>query len=149
VVVIGAVLTYGREPSLTLPAEQAWMMAVGSVALHVASLALGEAVSTVWPAATVGAVLYLAVVAGIGGFVLYFVLLDALGPIEVSLLEYVIPVFAALTGWFALGESLAAATVSGFVLVLVFVGFLLVKRRALRSELRREGSGSRPVSGDD
>jgi hypothetical protein len=32
---------------------------------------------------------------------------------------------------------------------LVFVGFLLVKGGALRSELRREEAGSRPVSGDD
>jgi drug/metabolite transporter (DMT)-like permease len=132
---LGAVLTYGREPTLSLPAEQAWMMGIGSVTLHVASVALGEPVPTEWPAVTIGAIVYLSVVAGILGFVLYFVLLDALGPIEVSLLEYVIPIFAALTGWLALEESLSLATVAGFALI--FTGFVLVKGRALRGELRR------------
>jgi drug/metabolite transporter (DMT)-like permease len=144
---LGAVLTYGRAPSLSVPAEQAWMMAIGSVTLHVASVALGEPVPTVWPVEAVAALVYLAVVAGIGGFVLYFVLLDALGPIEVSLLEYVIPVFAALTGWLALGESLSASTVAGFALI--FAGFLLVKGRALRGELRRWDERDGVVSGDD
>lgn len=132
---LGAVLTYGREPSLSLPAEQAWMMGVGSVTLHVASVALGEPVPDTFAPEAVAALVYLAIVAGIGGFALYFVLLDALGPIEVSLLEYVIPVFAALAGWLALGESLSITTVSGFLLI--FTGFLLVKGRALRGELRR------------
>jgi len=65
----------------------------------------------------------------------------------VSLLEYVIPVFAALTGWLALGESLSASTVAGFALI--FAGFLLVKGRALRGELRRWDGRDGVVSGDD
>lgn len=144
---LGAVLTYDREPTLSPPAEQAWMMLVGSVLLHAASLAVGESVPTVWSTETLAAVAYLAVVAGVGGFLLYFALLDALGPIEVSLLEYVIPVFAALAGWVALGESLAPSTVAGFGLIVV--GFVLVKWGPLRAELRRRGTHDRPRSADD
>jgi drug/metabolite transporter (DMT)-like permease len=44
-------------------------------------------------------------------------------------------VFAALTGWVFLREDLSVATVGGFALI--FVGFLLVKRRAIRAELPR------------
>lgn len=144
---LGAVLTYGREPTLSLPAEQAWMMGIGSVTLHVASVTLGEPVPDAFTTEALVALVYLAVVAGIGGFVLYFVLLDALGPIEVSLLEYVIPVFAALTGWLVLGESLSVSTVAGFALI--FAGFLLVKGRALRGELRRWEQRTEAASSDD
>jgi drug/metabolite transporter (DMT)-like permease len=145
---LGAVATYGRETTLSLPAEQAWMMLVGSASLHVASAVLREPVPTVWPVEAVVAVLYLAVVAGVGGFVLYFVLLDALGPVEMSLLEYVIPVFAAFSGWLALGQSLSGTTVAGFGLILV--GFLLIKGRTVRAELRRRGArGDAPPPADD
>lgn len=132
---VGAVLTYGRAQTLSLPAQGAWMMLVGSVFLHLVSYALGEPVPTVWSRESVAVVGYLAVVSGVAGFLIYFVLLDALGPTEVSLLEYVTPLFAALVGWFALGELLSTRTVVGFGLIVA--GFVLVKREALRIELRR------------
>lgn len=78
---------------------------------------------------------YLAVVAGAGGFLLYFVLLDCLGSIEINLVDYVLPVFAALSGWLALNETLHVATFIGFGAI--FSGFVLVKRRAIRTELIR------------
>ena len=139
---VGAVVTYDRNPGLSLPAEQAWMMLVGSAVLHAASVVVGESVPAVWTVEAVAAVGYLAVAAGVFGFMLYFFLLDALGPIEMSLIEYVIPLFAALTGWLALGESLAPTTVAGFVLIVV--GFTLVKGRALRTALRRRGTAGTP-----
>ena len=61
-----------------------------------------------------GAVAYLSAVAGVGGFLLYFTLLDDLGPIEMSFIEYVIPVFAALAGWLVLGQDVTLTTVVGF-----------------------------------
>ncbi|MFC7177536.1 EamA family transporter [Halosegnis marinus] len=79
----------------------------------------------------------MALVAGVGGFTLYFVLLRRLGPFSMGLLEYVIPPFAALTGWYYLDERLGATAVLGFALVLV--GFAVVKRGRLLAAV-----GARP-----
>lgn len=132
----GAVLTHDAADTMPMLAEQAWMMLVGAVVLHVTSALLpGESLSgVVWTSAGVFSIVYLAVVAGATGFVLYFWLLRRVGPVEVSLLEYVIPIFAALVGWVALGETLEPRTVVGFAII--FAGFVLVKRRSIRTRLR-------------
>ena len=44
------------------------------------------------------------------------------------------PVFAAISGWLVLNEVLDALSVVGFLVILL--GFALLKRRALRAELR-------------
>jgi drug/metabolite transporter (DMT)-like permease len=123
------------------------MMLVGAVLLHVASAALPGAslAATTWTPTAVAALLYLALVAGAAGFLMYFYLLDRLGPIEAGLIEYVIPVFAAVAGWLALGETLSASTVVGFGVI--FVGFVLVKRRTFERELRR-WRGTAPTDAD-
>lgn len=134
---IGAVLTHDTKPGLSVLALQPWMMLVGAISLHLVALVLpneGWAYVSLTPTA-IWAVLYLALVAGALGFTLYFVLLRRLGPIEMSFIEYVLPLFAALGGWLLLGEGISTNTVLGFLLVLV--GFVLVKRRAIRAELRR------------
>ncbi|WP_129115718.1 DMT family transporter [Halegenticoccus tardaugens] len=134
---VGAVATYSREPSLPLVSTQAWMMAIGALLLHATSLALPtEPLSDVtWAIDAVAAVAYLGVVAGALGFLTYFHLLERVGPIEMSFIEYVIPIFAALAGWLALGETVESTTVVGFLVILV--GFALIKRRALAAELAR------------
>ena len=129
---LAAVVTHSRSPSMPFVSTQAWMMAVGAAVLHAAVLALpGQSFATAtWSPSALGAVAYLSVVAGIGGFLLYFTLLDDLGPIEMSFIEYVIPVFAALAGWIVLGQAVTAATVGGFAFILA--GFIAAKWRALR-----------------
>ncbi|QLG26838.1 DMT family transporter [Halorarum halophilum] len=134
--VLGAVTTREDDATLRPLAMQAWMALVGAASLHVAALALGQGVGDATATAgSLGWLVYLAVVPGAGGFLLYFRLLDRLGPIQAGLLEYAIPPFAAAFGWLVLKETLAPGTVRGFLLVLV--AFLLVKRRALRAGLRR------------
>ncbi|AFK17867.1 DMT family transporter [Haloferax mediterranei ATCC 33500] len=134
---LGAVLTHDSETDMSLLAVQSWMMLIGAVTLHVTSIALPweSAAGAVWTPQALVATGYLAVVAGAGGFLLYFWLLDRIGPIEVSILEYVIPIFAALAEWVIIERAPTKTTVVGFVLI--FVGFLLFKRDAIRSELRR------------
>ncbi|SFF77653.1 Permease of the drug/metabolite transporter (DMT) superfamily [Halopelagius inordinatus] len=138
---LGAVLTHDAKSALPLVSTQAWMMLVGAVFLHVTTFVLPweSYADAVWTLDAVAALAYLSVVAGAGGFLLYFWLLDRIGPVEVSLLEYVIPVFAAIAGWVALGETLTVTTVVGFASI--FVGFVLVKRGAIRAELRRMRTG--------
>ncbi len=89
----------------------------------------GPSSATLTPSA-LGAITYLSAVAGVGGFLLYFTSLDDLAPIEMSFIEYVIPVFAALAGWFVLGQEVTFATVVG--LAFIVAGFVAAKWRALR-----------------
>lgn len=83
----------------------------------------------------VAALVYLSVGASAIGFLIYFDLLSRLGPVEINLVSYVAPVFAALTGALFLGEVIDAITVVGFVII--FAGFVLLKRRAIANELPR------------
>ena len=134
---LGAVLTGRYRTDLPVAAMQAWMMLVGAPLLHLTSLALpGESLAAVeWTPTAVAALGYLAVVAGGLGYLLYFDLLDRLGAVEINLVGYVTPLFAALGGWLLLGERPAPATGVGFLVILA--GFVLVKRRAIRAELGR------------
>jgi drug/metabolite transporter (DMT)-like permease len=134
---LGAVLTHGAESDLPFFSTQAWMMLVGALVLHGTSVALPweSFAAAEWTPEAVAALFYLAVVAGAGGFGMYFWLLDHVGPMEASLLEYVIPVFAAVAGWLVRGTAVDATTVGGFGVI--FVGFLLVKREDVRREFVR------------
>jgi len=113
------------------------MMLLGAALLHAVERALPvRGFGAVEPsAAAVAAVAYLAVVAGGVGYLLYFELLDRIGPVEINLVAYVSPAFAALGGWLLLGEPVAPRTVAGFLLIVC--GFALVKRRAIREEALR------------
>ncbi|MDL0136256.1 DMT family transporter [Halobacterium salinarum] len=80
------------------------------------------------------AVAYLSVGASAVGFLIYFRLLDSLGPIEINLVGYVAPVFAAAVGLLWRGEAITTPTIGGFCIV--FTGFCVLKRRAIAAELR-------------
>ncbi|MFC7202704.1 DMT family transporter [Haloferax namakaokahaiae] len=125
---------------------QAWMMLLGSGMLHAVSPALGEPglESVARSPLVVAALLFLAVLCSAVGFLIYFVLLDELGAVEISLVNYAVPVVAAISGWAFLGEHVGPATITGFVLILVGFGFM--KRDALEPRLVRLGIRSGLVS---
>jgi drug/metabolite transporter (DMT)-like permease len=145
---VAAVVTHSRDPSLSFVATQAWMMAVGAVVLHAIVFAMpGQSFAgATWTPSALVSLAYLSVVAGVGGFVLYFRLLAELGPIEMSFIEYVIPVFAALAGWLVLDQAVTAATVAGFACILA--GFVAAKWPALTEEFDRV-TGDGPVDPAD
>ncbi|WP_410766517.1 DMT family transporter [Haloferax sp. DFSO60] len=118
---------------------QAWMMLLGSAMLHSVSPVLGEpGLGTVaWSPLVVSALLFLAVLCSAVGFLIYFVLLDELGAVEISLVNYAVPIVAAVSGWAFLGEHVGPATIVGFVLILAGFGFM--KRDALEPRLVRLG----------
>ena len=131
---LGSVLTRRIDADLPIETMEAWSMVGGALLMHGVALALGESLADV--TVTVEGLLalgYLSLVASALGFLIYFDLLERLGAVEINLVSYVAPVFAALAGWLFLGERLSLATAGGFALI--FVGFLLVKRRAIRREL--------------
>ncbi|MEF8779908.1 MAG: DMT family transporter [Haloferacaceae archaeon] len=131
---LGSVLTRRIEAELPIETMEAWSMLLGAAIMHAVSLALAEAVSDVqWTGEAVVALSYLVVVASAAGFLIYFDLLNRLGPIEINLVSYAAPVAAAATGVLFLGEIPTIYTGVGFALVLF--GFVLIKRDAIRAEL--------------
>lgn len=143
---LGSVLAGWLDADLPIESMEAWSMLGGAAVMHLVSAGLGESwAAVVWTPTAVAALAYLAVVASALGFLLYFDLLGRLGPVEINLVSYVAPVFAALSGWLVLGEAITLPTVVGFLLV--FLGFVLLKRKAIREELARAGrAGVTPTS---
>ena len=135
---LGSVLTRALDANMRVETMEAWSMLLGAALIHAVAFGLGESMADIrWTAEALLALGYLAVVASGLGFLIYFDLLDRLGPVEINLVSYVAPVFAALSGWLVLNEGLSATTVVGFLLICC--GFVLVKRTAIRDELRRKG----------
>jgi drug/metabolite transporter (DMT)-like permease len=132
---LGSVLTQRIETALPIETMEAWSMLGGAVLMHALSVALGESVDGAPPATETVALAYLALAASAGGFLIYFDLLDRLGPIEINLVSYVAPVFAAISGFLFLDEVIDLPTLVGFLVIVV--GFVLIKRRAIREELAR------------
>jgi drug/metabolite transporter (DMT)-like permease len=132
-----------ETPHLGVAARQGWMMLLGGPLLHAGSVLAGEAQTVTVSTRFAVAFAYLVLAAGVVGYLLYFELLDRLGPVEINLVGYVAPVFAALVGWLVLDDGLTAQTVVGFVVVVV--GFALVKRAAIRDALAENAP---PATGD-
>ena len=133
---LGSVLTRRIPANLPIETMEAWSMVGGALLMHGVSVALGESRRTVeLTPAGIAALAYLSIASSAIGFLIYFDLLDRIGPIEINLVSYVTPVFAAISGALLLDESIDAATVAGFVLI--FAGFVVLKRRALAAEWPR------------
>lgn len=131
---LGSVLTRRSDASLPVESLEAWSMLGGAVLMHAASVALGESLGEV--TITTEAILalgYLSVFASAIGFLIYFELLERLGPIEINLVSYTAPPVAAISGFLFLGERVTLTTIAGFGIVMV--GFVLIKRSAIRQEL--------------
>ena len=134
-VALGSVLVQRVDSDLGTEGMVAWSTAIGALLLHAMSVGLpSESIAdvTVTPAA-VAAVIYLAVFASAVGYVVYFDLLDRLGAIEINLVSYTVPVFAALSGWLVLDESLDTAAVTGFAVIVA--GFVLLKQATIRERI--------------
>jgi len=132
---LGSVLTKVPDAELPIETMEAWSMAGGALLMHAVSLALGETQTfgVEWTDGALLSLAYLSIAASAVGFLLYFHLLDRLGPIEINMVSYVAPIFAALAGWAVRDEVPTAYTVVGFLVI--FAGFALVKREALREEV--------------
>jgi drug/metabolite transporter (DMT)-like permease len=133
----GSVLTRRVEAELEIETLEGWAMFLGGLLMHVVAFGLGESLADIeWTTDAIVSLGYLSIVASALGFLIYFDLLDRLGPIEINLVSYVAPVFAAISGWLFLSEGLSVTTVVGFLFILV--GFGLIKRRAIQDELQRQ-----------
>jgi len=127
---LGAVLSHPIPTTIPLTSLQGWSMIVGSVLLLGGGTVRGESLATIdltWTAIwTFG---YLTIVSGAFAFLLYFALLDAVGPAELNLVGYLEPVGASLAAWLVMDDLIGASTVAGFVLI--FAGFAVIKSETL------------------
>ncbi|GAB7095519.1 EamA family transporter [Halolamina litorea] len=133
---LGSVLTRRLDSDLAIESMEGWSMLLGALLMHALSLGLGESPTSLeLTPGIVLSLLYLSILASALGFLIYFELLDRLGPIEINLVSYVAPIFAALSGWLVLDEVVTLATVAGFLLIIS--GFSLLKRREIAKEVDR------------
>jgi drug/metabolite transporter (DMT)-like permease len=132
----GSVLVERASSDLSTEGFVAWSNVFGAVLLHGLSVGLpGESLGQVEPTVTaVVALVYLGVVGSGVSAVVYFLLLDELGAVEINLVSYAAPIFTAVLGWLILDESLSPLSIIGFTGI--FAGFALIKRRELWAELR-------------
>ncbi len=128
---LGSVLTRTIDASLPIETMEAWAMLLGAGVMHVASVGIGESPADIaWTTEAILALGFLVVGASALGFLIYFALLDRLGPIQINLVSYAVPAAAAATGLAFLGEVPTEYTIGGFALILL--GFVLIKREAIR-----------------
>jgi len=135
-VALGSVLIERTDGDIGTEGAVAWSFVLGAALMHVASVGLPTESVGALSATTeaVVALAYLAVLASVVGYVIYFRLLDRLGAVDINLVSYAAPVVAAVAGWLVLGETLEPLTVVGFAVIAL--GFALLKRQALAERSR-------------
>jgi drug/metabolite transporter (DMT)-like permease len=132
---LGSVLTRPFRTEMSVRSMQAWAMLTGAGLLHAVSLGVGEQFAAIrWTLSATLSLGHLGVVSG----AIAFRLLDRHGPVEINLIGYFEPAAAALLSWFLFGQLVDLPTVAGFLAILL--GFLLIKRRALRDALTASDS---------
>ena len=131
---VGSVGLQELDPSFSSLTLTAWAMLFGASVLHAFSLLRGEPQMppSTEPLAVV-AVVFLGVFSSAIAFAIYFDLLSRIGAFQINLTSYVVPVVTTVAGWALLGEAVTGWTVAGFGVIVV--GFVLVKREAIRREL--------------
>lgn len=134
-IALGSTIIYRVEHTISNEAAVGWSMAVGAVLIHLfAATVTRESFAVIQFTPTlIGAVIYLAIFASAMAYIVYFHLLRELGPLEVNLNSYVVPIFTVLLGWLLLDEVIAPRTVAGFLIITA--GFVLLKRDAIREKL--------------
>jgi drug/metabolite transporter (DMT)-like permease len=136
-VAVGSVGLRYTDPAIDSVPLTGWAMVAGAVVLHGASVVAGEstpALTGLSPSVLV-AIVSLGVPSTAVAFVVYFRLIGSVGPVRANFVSYLVPVFAAISGWALLGSSVSPWTTVGFAVVVV--GFAIVERTVVRAELRR------------
>jgi probable blue pigment (indigoidine) exporter len=129
---LGSVTIQLFDESLPTEALQGWAMLVGATFLFYGGHVRGESLPDVWALSPValGSLAYITLVAGAGGYLLYFRLVRRVGATETTLVAYLEPVAATVVSVVFLDQSIGLAMVVGFLAVAT--GFTLVSRATMR-----------------
>jgi drug/metabolite transporter (DMT)-like permease len=111
-------------------------------AVVVAPLAWIDRPDAVPPADALWSIVGLALICSALAFIVFFALIEAIGPDRATLITFVNPAVAVLLGAVFLDEAITASTMGGFVLVLA--GCWLATRRAVNAESPPVESALRP-----
>lgn len=103
-----------------------WQMLVGIALLLPLGLGLEKLSDFRWTITAIGSATALGVFGSALAFVVYLRLLKTEEATRVSLIAFVTPIVASVTGWIVLGENLTAGIISGGFLVLAGVYCVLV-----------------------
>ncbi|WP_435154989.1 DMT family transporter [Haladaptatus sp. DFWS20] len=143
---LGGVLIRRSRHQLEEIALTAWAMIVAAPAMHLVSLATGESIAMVNPTITaLAALLYVGVLMTAVAYPMYFTLIEDVGAVRASFVQYVVPVVASVAGWLMLGERLTSEALVGFLVI--FLGFLLMNSDEVTTVIERFRPS--PVSGDE
>ena len=127
---LGAVLLRPLRTDLPIAALQGWAMVSGAGMLFVGAALLGESpAAIVWNPTSIASLSYLTLLSGVVAFLIYFALLDEVGPSQLHLVGYAEPVVAAVGSWALLGSLIEAEAIIGFVAILA--GFLVLERHEI------------------
>lgn len=129
---VGSVTVQLFDEDLPAEALQGWAMLVGAALLFCGTILRGESFPPVHSVslATLGALLYITLIAGVGGYLLYFRLVRHIGATETTLVAYLEPVAATLVSVLFLARSIETTAFVGFLVVAA--GFTLVSRETMR-----------------
>ncbi|MFB6266400.1 MAG: DMT family transporter [Halodesulfurarchaeum sp.] len=141
---LGGVLSRPFRTDLPVETLQSWSMIGGAGMLLLGGRLRGEEVSAIEPTFTgLLALGHLTLLSGVVAFLVYFTLLDRVGPSQLNLVGYLEPIAAALTSWVILGHGVEPATGAGFALIAL--GFVFIQRdhlaRLLDARLPRVSRG--------
>lgn len=140
--------THHQMPVLQFTTLQ---MLLGALMLHGLSVLVeGTAPRSALTTGSVVSLLYLSIFASGLGFLVYFTLLERIGPIRSTLVSYIAPAAAALAGLLVLGEAIELRAVLAFVLIAL--GFRLVIATPKETPLEAppsEGDGPGPAAAWD
>lgn len=122
----GSILVRKTRHGMDVYAFTTWQMLAGALLLHIAAPFADRPLFAVWDLEGTMSLLYLAVVSSSLGFVVYFSLLERVGPVRSNLVSHVAPLFAALAGVLVLGTPIEGRAIVAYALIAT--GFLLVAR---------------------
>lgn len=125
---LGSILVRRTRHGMDVFAFTAWQMLVGAALLHATALGMERDVLVPWRTEGVVSLLYLAIVSSALGFLVYFTLLERVGPIRSNLVSHVAPIFAAAAGVLVLHDAIEPRALLAFALIVA--GFGLVARPA-------------------
>ena len=127
---LGAVLLRPLRTDLPIAALQGWAMVLGAGILFAGAALFGESPAAIeWTRTAVVSLTYLTLLSGVVAFLIYFALLDAVGPAQLHLVGYAEPLVAAVGSWAVFGSLIEAEAIVGFVAILA--GFLALERRQI------------------